>query len=63
MTVKEFAVKYGVSARRVQKLIKEGRIPAVKMYGGSYFIDSNASYPLDKRRLPLFALSYERKPK
>lgn len=49
MTVREFAKMYGVSERRVQYLIKEGRIPARKVYGNKYIIEDNATYPRDKR--------------
>lgn len=49
MTVKEFAKIYGVSERRVQYLIKQGRIPARKVYGNKYIIEDNAIYPKDNR--------------
>lgn len=49
MTVKEFAAKYGVSTRRVQVLIKEGRIPARLVYGHMYVIPDDAVYPRDER--------------
>lgn len=50
MTTKEFAEKYGVSVRRVQVLIKEGRIPARKVYGHQYSIPDDAIYPRDERQ-------------
>lgn len=49
MTVKEFAKKYGVSERRVQYLIKQGRISAKMVYGHKYIIPDDTDYPRDDR--------------
>ncbi len=50
MTVKEFAKKYGVSERRVQILIKQGRISAVLVYGHRFEIPDDAKFPRDERQ-------------
>lgn len=50
MTVREFADKYHVSSRRVQFLIKQGRIPfEVDSGTGYYIISDDAEYPSDYR--------------
>ena len=38
LNTEEAAVRLGVSARRVQQLVKSGRLPA-KEFGGSYMIE------------------------
>ena len=38
LTTGEAAARLGVSARRVQQLVKSGRLPA-KEFGGSYMIE------------------------
>lgn len=61
MTVKQFASIYGVSTRRVQYLIKQGRIPA-KLICNRYYIDDSASYPEDKRFTRYWSTPFVRVP-
>lgn len=58
MTTKQFAEKYGVSIRRVQKLIQEGRIPADKDELGYWRIPDDATYPDDERYTDRYGFRY-----
>lgn len=54
MTVKEYAKLHGVTPRRVQKLIKDGRLQAkiiLNYYNHQpcYIIDKDTIYPSDPR--------------
>jgi excisionase family DNA binding protein len=39
----EAAARFGVTPRRIQKLIQQGRIPAAKMVGGVWILPENFS--------------------
>ncbi len=49
MTVKEAAVKWGISDRRVRILCSEGKIPGAFQQGRGWKIPSNAVKPMDGR--------------
>lgn len=49
MTVKEAAVKWGISDRRVRILCSEGKIPGVTREGRSWKIPTDAGKPADGR--------------
>ena len=49
MTVTEAAEKWGITARRVQKLCEENRIGGVLMFGKSYMIPKDTNKPADAR--------------
>ena len=49
MSVKEAALKWDISERRVQKLCEEGRISGVFRFGRSWVIPKNAKKPDDAR--------------
>jgi excisionase family DNA binding protein len=48
ITTKEAAARLGISAKRVQALVKAGRLPA-KLFGGVYMIEA-ADLKLVKNR-------------
>ena len=50
ITTIEFAKKYGVTVRYVQRLCKDGRIKAEKSYT-MWMIDDDQVYPIDLRRV------------
>lgn len=54
ISVKEVAVKWEISERRVQKLCEENRIAGVLRFGRSWMIPKDAEKPNDlrKERLP-----------
>jgi len=49
MTVTEAAGKWGITARRVQKLCEESRIDGVLRFGRSYMIPKDTVKPADAR--------------
>ena len=49
MTVKEAALKWGITRRRVQKLCDENRIDGVLRFGQSYMIPKETNKPADAR--------------
>ena len=49
MTITEAAEKWGITARRVQKLCEENRIDGLLRFGRSYMIPKDASKPTDAR--------------
>jgi len=49
MTIKEAAVKWGLSIRRVQTICNEGVVPGVVKFGREWAIPKNAERPIDKR--------------
>lgn len=51
ITVRETAVKWNISQRRVQKLCEEGRIQGVLRFGKSWMIPSDAKKPIDPRKI------------
>lgn len=50
ITVKDTALKWGISERRIQKLCEEDRIPGVIRLGHSWIIPRSAQKPEDMRR-------------
>ena len=50
ISVKEVADKWGVTPRRVQKLLSEGRIAGAEQLGGQWLIPANCKKPGDPRR-------------
>lgn len=51
ITVRETAIKWNISQRRVQKLCEEGRIQGVLRFGKSWMIPSDAKKPTDPRKI------------
>ena len=49
MTITEAAEKWGITARRVQKLCEENRIDGLLRFGRSYMIPRDAKKPVDAR--------------
>lgn len=49
MSVRETAIKWNISERRVQKLCETGRIPGVERFGRSWMIPKNSVKPDDMR--------------
>lgn len=49
MTIKEVAVAWGITERRVNELCKAGRIPGAYKQGKQWFIPDGAQKPVDKR--------------
>ena len=49
ISVKEAAVKWKISERRVQKLCEEKRVEGVQKFGRSWMIPKNAMKPKDLR--------------
>lgn len=49
ISVKEAALKWGISERRVQKLCGEERIEGVQKFGRSWMIPKEAMKPKDLR--------------
>ncbi|MCM1258967.1 MAG: helix-turn-helix domain-containing protein [Roseburia sp.] len=49
ISVKEAALKWGISERRVQKLCEEERIEGVQKFGRSWMIPKKAMKPKDLR--------------
>lgn len=50
MTAQEAAEKWGITARRVQILCVQGRIPGAKKYATVWAIPKDAEKPADLRR-------------
>ena len=49
LTVREVAMKWNLSERRLQTMCNEGLILGVKRFGKSWAIPSDAKKPEDKR--------------
>lgn len=49
-TVKEAAVRWNISPRRVQRLCEQERIPGVQRFGKSWMIPQDAVKPTDPRK-------------
>jgi len=49
MTIKEAAVKWNLSVRRVQTICNEGRIEGAMKFGNTWAIPEDAVKPVDKR--------------
>lgn len=50
LSIRETSYKWGVSERRVNQYITEGRIPDVERFGRSWAIPEDAKKPEDPRR-------------
>ena len=49
MTIKETAVLWNLTERRVQKMCADGRIEGVQRFGNSWAIPKDAKRPSDRR--------------
>lgn len=49
MTIKEAAIKWGVSERRVQEICVSNKVPGVIKFGREWAIPKNAERPSDGR--------------
>ncbi len=49
ISVRDAAIKWGISERRIQKLCEENRIDGVVKFGRSWAIPKNAEKPADGR--------------
>jgi len=49
MTVKEAAAKWGITPRRVNEIIREGRIAGVYKIGTTWVMPADTQKPIDKR--------------
>jgi len=50
MTVKEAAAKWGITPRRVQEIIREGKIKGVQMIGTTQVMPDDTEKPPDLRK-------------
>ena len=48
-TIKEIAERWGLTARRVQKMCSDGIIPGVTRFGNSWAIPDDVERPTDRR--------------
>ena len=51
LSIREISYKWGVSERRVNQYVTEGRIPGVERFGRSWAIPDIAEKPVDPRRI------------
>lgn len=51
MSVRDAALLWNVSERRVQKFCEEGRVKGIQRFGRSWMIPKNAKKPLDPRKV------------
>ena len=49
LSIREVSYKWGVSERRVNQYVTQGRIPGVERFGRSWAIPENAKKPEDPR--------------
>jgi len=49
MTIQEASEKWGITARRIQVLCADGRLPGAQKFGRQWAIPSNLSKPDDAR--------------
>lgn len=49
MTLKETSEKWGISARRINVLCAEGRIPGAQKMGNMWIVPTDAEHPSDGR--------------
>ena len=49
ITIKDAALKWGISARRIQTICNSGGIPGVIRFGHAWAIPKDAEKPADKR--------------
>ena len=50
MTTKEASKKWGISERRIRKLLQDKRIEGATRFGNNWNIPDNANKPADKRK-------------
>lgn len=50
ISVRDAAIEWGISERRIQKLCEENRIDGVIRFGRSWAIPKDARKPIDKRK-------------
>jgi len=50
ISIREASYKWGVSERRVNQYISQGRIPGVERFGRSWAIPADAEKPGDPRK-------------
>jgi len=50
ITTKELARQWGIGQRRLQILLKEGRIEGAKLVGKTWIIPQNVQKPADARK-------------
>ena len=50
LSIRETSYKWGVSERRVNQYVTEGRIPGVERFGRSWAIPADAVKPVDPRQ-------------
>ena len=50
LSIRETSYKWGVSERRVNQYISQGRIPGAERFGRSWAIPDNAIKPIDPRK-------------
>ena len=53
LSIRETSYKWGVSERRVNQYVTEGRIPGVERFGRSWAIPNNAKKPEDPRKVKI----------
>ncbi len=51
LTIKETAVRWGISERTVNKLCAEGRVEGAEKFGSVWSIPEDAEKPIDPRKL------------
>ena len=51
VSIREAANKWGISERRVNQYLLQGRIPGSERFGKLWAIPANASKPTDPRRI------------
>ena len=51
LSIREAAEKWGISARRVQKLCEDNRIPGAVKFSRVWLIPKDAEKPVDGRRI------------
>lgn len=49
ITIREAAIIWGISGRRIRQLIQDGRIPGAKKLGNTWSIPEDTAKPIDKR--------------
>ncbi len=59
LSIRETSYKWGVSERRVNQYVTEGRIPGVERFGRSWAIPDNAKKPVDPRKGKVTAIETE----
>jgi len=50
ITVIQMAEKWGISERRIQKLLQEGRVDGVLRFGRAWMIPEDTEKPADPRK-------------